>query len=197
MIGKRFERLIVVAKSCKRSKSREIYWECECDCGNRHLATTGSLKSKSVKSCGCLKKELSGLRAKILFTKPKKKCSVRDCDHTTEKGAWGFCGMHYQRMRRYGDLNYKTPEDVRALKQRLSLLQTIEAKKDTYRKFYGRHEHRVLGEKIAGRTLKTEEHVHHKDENKHNNLLSNLEVMTREEHLKHHAKIKAIPKRSD
>lgn len=42
--------------------------------------------------------------------------------------------------------------------------------------------HRVLMENSLGRLLKPNEVVHHKDGNKHNNTLSNLEVMSSKEH---------------
>ncbi len=42
--------------------------------------------------------------------------------------------------------------------------------------------HRVKMEKKLGRKLRPDEHVHHKDENKHNNNLHNLEAMNRGKH---------------
>lgn len=46
--------------------------------------------------------------------------------------------------------------------------------------------HRVLMEQFLGRKLTQNEVVHHIDENKHNNSLENLVVMTRSEHASHH-----------
>jgi len=56
----------------------------------------------------------------------------------------------------------------------------------TYRKLNGRHEHRIVAEKILGRPLKKGEIVHHKDNNKFNNDPLNLMVMSQSEHIKIH-----------
>lgn len=58
----------------------------------------------------------------------------------------------------------------------------------TYRKLNGKHEHRVVAERMLGRELKPGEVVHHKDGNKLNNLESNLEVLDgQSEHARLHA----------
>lgn len=49
-------------------------------------------------------------------------------------------------------------------------------------------EHRYLMQQALGRPLQSNEIVHHKDGNKSNNDLSNLEVLQRSEHSKMHAK---------
>lgn len=51
----------------------------------------------------------------------------------------------------------------------------------------GKSEHRSKMEAHIGRKLLTSEHVHHKDKNRSNNELSNLELMTASDHAKHHA----------
>lgn len=50
----------------------------------------------------------------------------------------------------------------------------------------GRAVHIVAMENHLGRKLLPNEIVHHKDENRSNNELSNLELMTRSEHARHH-----------
>jgi hypothetical protein len=45
-----------------------------------------------------------------------------------------------------------------------------------------------VAEKMLGRPLDAWEHVHHKDEDKHNNDPSNLEVMHWLDHLRLHGK---------
>lgn len=116
-----------------------------------------------------------------------KKCCVEGCANTIEKGAKGMCGMHAQRVRRYGDPNYVTPEAQRRANSRAAMLARIdEVKPTTYRKLHGRHEHRVIAEQMLGRPLQRNEIVHHIDGNKHNNDPSNLLVMTQSEHMKLH-----------
>ena len=148
----------------------------------------GKYDDADIAKVEALAKELSSKRAKEIFTKPKVKCYVDGCQNDTSKGGKGLCGKHAQRMRRYGDVNFVTSEDQRRLLSRESQLKNVfEIKPTTYRKFLGKHEHRVVAEKMIGRKLKNDEHVHHKDGNKHNNNPSNLEVMTRIDHLKLHA----------
>lgn len=48
--------------------------------------------------------------------------------------------------------------------------------------------HRVVVENYLGRILEDNEVVHHKDGDKHNNTIENLEVMSANEHAHHHAK---------
>lgn len=59
-------------------------------------------------------------------------------------------------------------------------------KPSTYKKYYGKHEHRVVVEKEIGRALTSDEIVHHIDGDKHNNSPDNLMIVTRSEHAKIH-----------
>ena len=168
-IGQRFGRLTIIADSGIRSGRGEISWLCMCDCGANHRAITGNLKSGSVRSCGCLAREMSSLRQKQK-RRPPKTCQFRDCEATIEKGAKGYCGKHAQRIRRYCDSSYVVPSAlVRAHMRAAQLHRFPSVKPSTYRKLFGRHEHRVVAEEKLGRPLRSDEHVHHKDQNRQNN----------------------------
>lgn len=59
-----------------------------------------------------------------------------------------------------------------------------------YAKHYGRHEHRVIAERMLGRPLNSDEIIHHIDCDKRNNCPDNLLVMTQSEHSKLHARLR-------
>lgn len=182
-----FGRLTVDCVSDRRSKSGDVYWRCVCLCGNTKEVVSINLKHGKTQSCGCLSKELAAQRAKELFTKPKTPCSVHGCENDTSKGGHGYCGKHAQRYRRYGNTEHVTPQEQATMRNRLAQLENKQASKNTYRKFYGNHEHRVIAEQMAGRNLLRNEHVHHIDGDKHNNDPSNLMILSASDHAKLHA----------
>ena len=65
LTGQRFGRLVVEGLLPQRQGGQRV-WQCRCDCGRLHRATTGGLRSGGVKSCGCLPtripEDLSGQR---------------------------------------------------------------------------------------------------------------------------------------
>lgn len=184
--GSRFGRLVVIGRAPSRNGA---VWRCRCDCGEEASIKAGNLR-QSTRSCGCLARELSSKR-RIAAAKPPAPCSVFACNGDVSKGGHGMCGKHAQRLRRYGDPLFVTPEEQRRANNRIAqIARTPEAKPDTYRKMFGRHEHRSIGEAIAGRKLHPWEHVHHKDGNRHNNSPENLEVMHARDHAALHASMK-------
>ena len=59
--GMRFGRLVAIKYVGKDMQNLSM-WLCICDCGNTATTRASSLKSGSTKSCGCLQKEIAGLR---------------------------------------------------------------------------------------------------------------------------------------
>ena len=65
MIGKRFNRLVVLKDSGIRTKEQSKKWECLCNCGVTTLVVTRDLNSGNTQSCGCLQRE----KAKEIYSK--------------------------------------------------------------------------------------------------------------------------------
>ncbi|MEM7578245.1 MAG: hypothetical protein AAF316_00075 [Cyanobacteria bacterium P01_A01_bin.80] len=54
LTGQRFSQLVVLYRAYGITNHRqEIYWNCQCDCGNTTRVTTKNLRSGNTKSCGC------------------------------------------------------------------------------------------------------------------------------------------------
>ena len=73
-------------------------------------------------------------------------------------------------------MNKKWTKKMR-LKKREQVLERTGKGEKAYNKFLGRHEHRVVAERMLGRKLKKNEVVHHIDLNKQNNAEKNLVVL--------------------
>lgn len=57
LAGKRFERLLVQHRADGNSK-----WSCLCDCGKTHVVYSSHLLNGSIRSCGCLRDEMTSAR---------------------------------------------------------------------------------------------------------------------------------------
>lgn len=65
MTGKIFGRLTVIKKD-ESKKDKRTRWVCQCECGNKVVVRTDTLRSKRTKSCGCLQRDL------LVERKPRK-----------------------------------------------------------------------------------------------------------------------------
>ncbi len=100
-----------------------------------------------------------------------------------------YCSASCQRRAclKYDDSDTQTRRGREgAAKSRATQLDRGNGK--TYRKHFGKHEHRVVAEQILGRPLAPGEVVHHIDGDKRNNDPSNLQVLASQaEHARLHA----------
>lgn len=61
MSGRRIGRLVVIAPA-QRTVTGSWAWLCLCDCGNETVVAGNILRRRVTISCGCLRKETSGMR---------------------------------------------------------------------------------------------------------------------------------------
>lgn len=64
LVGKRFGRLTVIEFAGLDKDSRAL-WKCQCDCGNECVRSSKHLSRGEIKSCGCLKSEVTIARSTI------------------------------------------------------------------------------------------------------------------------------------
>jgi len=58
LTGLVFNKLTVLNKTDKKNASGSVLYDCLCECGNHILADSTSLRNGTIKSCGCLSKEI-------------------------------------------------------------------------------------------------------------------------------------------
>ena len=95
-------------------------------------------------------------------------CSVDGCENVVM--GWGYCSTHYQRFRRYGDpLHLKIQERGQGNITSGGYRRLRMGERNVL-------EHRVVMERHLGRPLRRNETVHHRDGNRLNNDITNLEL---------------------
>jgi hypothetical protein len=87
LAGRKFGRLTVLDK--RKSERRINSWLCRCDCGKTLWVRAVGLQQGSSRSCGCLSRELSSQRARVL--KKRHRVFLTEADR--------------QQLRQKGDLN--------------------------------------------------------------------------------------------
>lgn len=56
MVGKRFNKLIVIQEYLTQKRKNDVQWICICDCGKKTIKNSSGLRSGKHISCGCSKK---------------------------------------------------------------------------------------------------------------------------------------------
>jgi len=67
LVGQRFGKLLVLGETTKRYRGN-VYWLCQCDCGNTWVALGSNLKQGQTRSCGCLRKEIASIASQRFIT---------------------------------------------------------------------------------------------------------------------------------
>lgn len=81
----RFGRLHVLSQNQTRRKL--VLWLCECDCGRRVWIRSSGLLNGSSKSCGCLNRELTAKRARLLLKRHRVVLSEADRSRLLAEGS--------------------------------------------------------------------------------------------------------------
>lgn len=117
LIGKKFNRLLVLEKTDKR-EGGSIVWKCLCDCGKECFASTRGLTSENKKSCGCLNDERRAERFKkyndenredIIGNKYGKLTVLEITNKTSEKGT----NLYYKCKCECGNITYVTGNNLK------------------------------------------------------------------------------------
>lgn len=85
LTNKKFNKLLVLKRSPKRSSC--AYWVCQCDCGNIKTISSNSLKSGQI-SCGCSKYEGAAERGRFVGKLPKTHCKMLTLKFKKEYLTW-------------------------------------------------------------------------------------------------------------
>lgn len=91
IIGRRFNRLVVIEDDGTRSSKGDIKWLCQCDCGNLYHALGYRLRNGRTKSCGCLNDEKRRKRFKDLSGTEMDNFKIIDRAYSKNQRVWWNC----------------------------------------------------------------------------------------------------------
>lgn len=91
IIGRRFNRLVVIEDDGTRSSKGEIKWLCQCDCGNLYHALGYRLRNGRTKSCGCLNDEKRHKRFKDLSGTETDNFRIINRAYSKNQRVWWNC----------------------------------------------------------------------------------------------------------
>lgn len=106
LVGQRFGRLLVLRRITKeelpdKNFYNQVFWECQCDCGNIKIVSSGHLRDGHTRSCGCLHDEnartigrthgKTKTRLHAVWTNMLQRCTNPNNEKYKNYGARGIC----------------------------------------------------------------------------------------------------------
>jgi len=87
--GRKYGKLYVVDMVLPSRDGHHAYWNCICDCGNKTIVSSYSLRTAHIKSCGCSKKDAGFVRRLDLIGQTFSELTVVDfVEMRKEKSYW-------------------------------------------------------------------------------------------------------------
>ena len=135
LTGQKFGKLLVLEKDEEKIKQRKlegknnnnIYWKCECDCGNKTSVYAGALKSGHTQSCGCLRKKEKEAKENLTGMKFNRLTVIkrvnRPSNRKNTQSYWSCqcdCGNERKIIAGYGDLKSGNTQSCGCLEQEMA-----------------------------------------------------------------------------
>lgn len=125
LTGKRFGRLVVLENIGRKTKSPNVYWKCQCDCGNIKDVRGDYLRNGGTSSCGCFGDE--NRKKKGRWRERKQVCSICGKPFTYKSPTTPKCcsqecrrkfDSDYVRLRNSSSFEMKLAAQVRGIKHK-------------------------------------------------------------------------------
>lgn len=170
LVGQKFGKLTVESTVRINRNGKRVCF-CLCECGAEREVPEGLLTSGRKLSCGNHTAEFQS-KPKVSLVCALCSAAFQVEPHRTRRAK--FCSWTCKQT-----AGAQTASKVIASKYRGTGLRG-------YIKENGRHQHRVVMEKVLGRPLETWEVVHHLNSDKHDNRPENLQVLHQRDHIRLH-----------
>lgn len=97
--GQRFNRLVAIKSTEKKNNNGSILWLCDCDCGNQVIVAGSNLRADRVKSCGCLRSEITRKNIHKAYNTRRKHFGCTYCG-SDKHYAKGYCRSCYDKSKK-------------------------------------------------------------------------------------------------